>query len=191
MSWFGAAGGVADRSCSGRGGGEWRDSGGRGDDGNRSLRSGSTRSRRETYMLVYPGDADISKGRLSVLAPIGTAILGFRVGDEVRWGVPAGWRKLRIEKLVHRPERGDAESAGAGGCLRKLAVTSVAAEQRASANGCPLRNRRHSLTGSRADALAGIRGRPPCPPEASARREPWKTARLRARTGVACPLTSW
>lgn len=63
----------------------------------------------ETYMLVYPGDADISKGRLSVLAPIGTAILGFRVGDEVRWGVPAGWRKLRIEKLVYQPERGSAE----------------------------------------------------------------------------------
>lgn len=60
----------------------------------------------ETYMLVYPGDADISKGRLSVLAPIGTAILGFRVGDEVRWGVPAGWRKLRIETLVYQPERG-------------------------------------------------------------------------------------
>ncbi|AMV16984.1 nucleoside diphosphate kinase regulator [Planctomyces sp. SH-PL14] len=60
----------------------------------------------ETYMLVYPGDADISKGRLSVLAPIGTAILGFRVGDEVRWGVPVGWRKLRIETLVYQPERG-------------------------------------------------------------------------------------
>jgi regulator of nucleoside diphosphate kinase len=59
----------------------------------------------ETYTLVYPGDADIAKGRLSVLAPIGTAILGYRVGDEVRWGVPVGWRTLRIEKLIYQPER--------------------------------------------------------------------------------------
>jgi regulator of nucleoside diphosphate kinase len=64
----------------------------------------------ETYTLVYPGEADIAKGRLSVLAPIGTAVLGFRVGDEVRWGVPAGWRKLRIEQLIYQPERHDKES---------------------------------------------------------------------------------
>lgn len=59
----------------------------------------------ETYTLVYPGEADIAQGRLSVLAPVGTAILGFRVGDEVRWGVPAGWRKLRIESLIYQPEQ--------------------------------------------------------------------------------------
>ena len=78
----------------------------------------------ETYMLVYPGDADISKGRLSVLAPIGTAILGFRVGDEVRWGLPAGWRKLRIETLVYQPERGGTEelTEAAGVPLDRAAV---------------------------------------------------------------------
>lgn len=69
----------------------------------------------ETYTLVYPGEADIAQGRLSVLAPVGTAILGFRVGDEVRWGVPAGWRKLRIESLIYQPEHARKDAASAVG----------------------------------------------------------------------------
>lgn len=55
----------------------------------------------ETYTLVYPDFADIANNRLSVLAPIGTAILGYRVGDTLRWRVPAGCRRLKIES-VHR-----------------------------------------------------------------------------------------
>lgn len=64
----------------------------------------------ETYTLVYPADADIAHSRLSVLAPIGTAILGQCVGDELRWRVPAGWRRLRVEHVVYQPE-------SAGACL--------------------------------------------------------------------------
>jgi len=60
---------------------------------------------RETYTLVFPHEADIAAGRLSILAPIGTAILGERVGDEVHWRVPGGWRRLKIEENVHQPER--------------------------------------------------------------------------------------
>ena len=59
----------------------------------------------ETYTLVYPDRADIANNKLSVLAPIGTAILGYQVGDEVRWRVPAGWRRLRIEQVLYQPER--------------------------------------------------------------------------------------
>lgn len=59
----------------------------------------------ETYTLVYPEDADIVKGKLSVLAPIGTAILGYRVGDHVEWQVPSGMIRLKIEELVFQPER--------------------------------------------------------------------------------------
>lgn len=59
----------------------------------------------ETYTLVYPDQADILNGRLSVLAPIGTAVLGQRVGDVLRWRVPAGWRRLQIEQVVYQPER--------------------------------------------------------------------------------------
>ena len=58
----------------------------------------------ETYTLVYPDRADIANHKLSVLAPIGTAILGYRVGDEVRWQVPMGWRRFRVEQVNHQPE---------------------------------------------------------------------------------------
>lgn len=59
----------------------------------------------ETFTLVYPSRANIAKDRLSVLAPVGTAILGFCVGDVVRWAVPDGYRRLRIEQVVYQPER--------------------------------------------------------------------------------------
>ena len=59
----------------------------------------------ETYTLVYPDEADIAAGKLSVLAPIGTAILGYRVGDVVRWKVPSGTSRWRIEELIYQPER--------------------------------------------------------------------------------------
>jgi regulator of nucleoside diphosphate kinase len=59
----------------------------------------------ETYTLVYPNHANIARNRLSVLAPVGTAILGYQVGDVVRWRVPAGVRRLRVEEVVFQPER--------------------------------------------------------------------------------------
>ncbi len=49
-----------------------------------------------TYTLVFPSEANIAENRISVLAPIGTAILGFRASDVIRWKVPGGVRKLRI-----------------------------------------------------------------------------------------------
>jgi regulator of nucleoside diphosphate kinase len=59
----------------------------------------------ETYTLVYPNHANIARNRLSVLAPVGTAILGYQVGDVVRWRVPAGVRRLRVEEVLFQPER--------------------------------------------------------------------------------------
>jgi regulator of nucleoside diphosphate kinase len=60
---------------------------------------------KETYTLVFPDAADIANDRLSVLAPVGTAILGERVGDVVRWRVPQGWRRLKVERVLYQPER--------------------------------------------------------------------------------------
>lgn len=54
--------------------------------------------------LVFPADADAAQDRISILAPIGTAILGYRVGDVLEWRVPAGLRKLRIEEILYQPE---------------------------------------------------------------------------------------
>ena len=60
---------------------------------------------RETYTLVYPEQADIANDRLSVLAPVGTAILGQRVGDELKWRVPGGWRRFKVQRVLFQPER--------------------------------------------------------------------------------------
>jgi regulator of nucleoside diphosphate kinase len=57
-----------------------------------------------TYTICYPTESNIEAGRLSVLAPIGTALLGYREGDVIEWPVPGGVRVLKIEKLEHQPE---------------------------------------------------------------------------------------
>lgn len=57
-----------------------------------------------TYTLVYPDDANLDEGKISVLAPIGTAVLGYRVGATINWRVPAGLRQLEVEKLLYQPE---------------------------------------------------------------------------------------
>ena len=56
------------------------------------------------YSIVYPAFANFEKGRISVLAPIGMALLGYRVGDIVEWSVPAGKRRLEIEEVLYQPE---------------------------------------------------------------------------------------
>jgi regulator of nucleoside diphosphate kinase len=57
-----------------------------------------------TYTLVFPKDANIAKGSISVLSPIGTAILGYREGDAIEWQVPAGRIRISIEKILYQPE---------------------------------------------------------------------------------------
>ncbi len=54
--------------------------------------------------LVYPQEADLTGRRLSVLSPIGTAILGYREGDRIEWDIPSGRAVLQIEKLLYQPE---------------------------------------------------------------------------------------
>lgn len=61
----------------------------------RDLDAGTSR----TYTLVFPREADLSSGRLSVLAPLGTALLGYRVGDEIEWPMPGGVRRVRIDRV--------------------------------------------------------------------------------------------
>ncbi len=54
---------------------------------------------RTHYELVFPFEADVSARKISVLAPLGTALLGFREGDEVEWLMPGGKQQLRIERV--------------------------------------------------------------------------------------------
>ena len=56
------------------------------------------------FTLVLPRDAKIDEGKISVLAPLGTAMLGYRVGDEFKWHVPYGVRRLKVTNVYFQPE---------------------------------------------------------------------------------------
>ena len=59
----------------------------------------------EVYQLVYPEQARIAERRISVLAPVGTAILGHAEGCIVEWPVPGGRCRLQIDEVIYQPER--------------------------------------------------------------------------------------
>jgi len=54
--------------------------------------------------LVFPDDSNADQGKISILAPIGTALLGYKVGDIIEWKVPAGVTKLKVEEILYQPE---------------------------------------------------------------------------------------
>lgn len=57
------------------------------------------------YKIVYPHEANYAEKKISILAPIGMALLGYSEGTEIEWTVPSGSRRLRIEAVEHHPER--------------------------------------------------------------------------------------
>ena len=60
------------------------------------------------YWLAFPTEANYDEGKISVLAPIGTAMLGYRRGDVIEWEVPSGVRRLKVEEVLYQPEsKGD------------------------------------------------------------------------------------
>lgn len=54
--------------------------------------------------VVYPKDADMSRGWVSVLAPLGSALLGLRRGEEIEWRMPGGVRRVRVVEVPYQPE---------------------------------------------------------------------------------------
>jgi regulator of nucleoside diphosphate kinase len=81
------------------------------------------------YMLVFPENADISTGRISVLAPIGIALLGRRQGDVIETKVPGGARRLRVEWVSQRqqmasrrirPHRSDRRELRSGRTVQRM-----------------------------------------------------------------------
>ncbi|MBP7282181.1 MAG: nucleoside diphosphate kinase regulator [Leptospiraceae bacterium] len=58
----------------------------------------------QQFRLVFPEDADIDKDKISVLAPIGTAVLGYKVGDVIKWKVPDGENFFQITNILYQPE---------------------------------------------------------------------------------------
>ena len=56
------------------------------------------------YTMVFPGEADSSKAKISILAPIGTAAIGYRLRDTIEWEVPAAVKRFKVEEIVYQPE---------------------------------------------------------------------------------------
>ena len=56
------------------------------------------------FTVVFPSRANANEGRISVLAPLGTAVLGYRTDDHIEWDVPGGRRRLRVLRVVYQPE---------------------------------------------------------------------------------------
>ena len=54
--------------------------------------------------LVYPPEADLANNKLSILSPIGTAILGYKEGDFIQWKVPSGVADIHVKKVIYQPE---------------------------------------------------------------------------------------
>jgi regulator of nucleoside diphosphate kinase len=59
---------------------------------------------RQVVSVVFPGAAAPKRGRVSVLAPLGTALLGYRAGEVIEWPMPGGPRRFRIQRVRYQPE---------------------------------------------------------------------------------------
>ena len=68
---------------------------------------------RLVYTVVFPHEADLAARRISVLAPVGTALIGYRVGDVIDWRTPGGTRRLQIEAVLAKREAADLVGARA------------------------------------------------------------------------------
>lgn len=67
----------------------------------RDLETGEDNS----YTLVFPFDADLEQNKISILTPIGVAVIGFSESDIVEWESPSGKRKIEIGEIIYQPER--------------------------------------------------------------------------------------
>ncbi len=68
-----------------------------------SLRNLTSREE-SVYRLVLPAEADINEGTISILAPLGTALLGRSVGDTIQFDAPGGTRIFRLEGILRPPD---------------------------------------------------------------------------------------
>ena len=57
-----------------------------------------------TLQLVYPEEANIKENKISIFAPIGIALLGYKKGDIISWRTPGGNVKIKIEDIIYQPE---------------------------------------------------------------------------------------
>lgn len=58
----------------------------------------------QSFKIVYPQDANLKENKISIFSPIATALIGYRIGDEIEWIVPSGMTKIKIVDLIYQPE---------------------------------------------------------------------------------------
>ncbi len=58
----------------------------------------------EIFSLVYPEDADLLENKISIFAPVGIAMIGYKVGDEIEWEIPSGLVRYKIKEMIFQPE---------------------------------------------------------------------------------------
>ncbi len=78
----------------------------------------------EEYTITFPERADVERKRISILAPIGTALIGCRVGAVVSWSTPGGVRELKVRRVspaAPAPEAVGATSSLLGGFVTHAA----------------------------------------------------------------------
>lgn len=56
------------------------------------------------FQIVYPDQANLKENKISIFSPIATALIGYKVADEIEWIVPAGLTKIVIEEIIYQPE---------------------------------------------------------------------------------------
>ncbi len=56
------------------------------------------------FKIVYPDQANVKENRISIFSPVATALIGYKVGDEIEWIVPAGLTRIRVEEIIYQPE---------------------------------------------------------------------------------------
>lgn len=56
------------------------------------------------FEIVYPDQANLKENKISIFSPIATALIGYKVDDEIEWIVPGGFSKIKIEEIIYQPE---------------------------------------------------------------------------------------
>jgi len=56
------------------------------------------------FQLVYPADADLKQKKISIFSAVASALIGYKVGDEIDWLIPSGMTKIVIDEVIYQPE---------------------------------------------------------------------------------------
>lgn len=76
---------------------------------NSTVRFSLANGKSSTLTLVYPKDLDKSGDKISILAPVGSALLGLKRGDSINWPLPGGEMSvITVDDVIYQPERAGA-----------------------------------------------------------------------------------